>query len=144
MKRAKDSLKLEVRHFGSASILWLVASILVCQYWESPSDLRSAQLGCVTLWVVSVLDFFILRMLIHAVVQKVSATSNGKSSFPGKILFWGFFKTVCLGLFIIVLLKGQKIPLLGLLMGVGTLAAVPLVGGFFWCWRELRRESEDA
>ncbi len=144
MKRAKKSFKLELKYFGSAGILWLAVSLLICQFWETSPDVYLSQVGCTILWLVSVLDFFVLRMLADSIFQKIAASSRGRQHFSRWILFWGFFKAVCLGLFIIVLLKGHKIPLLGLSLGIATLGVVPLAGGFFWSWSELRKGLKDA
>ncbi len=144
MRRSKNTLKTEVRIFGSAGLIWLAIGLMICLGHEEISEVRRSQAWFVALAALSIVDFFVLRMLIQAVLRNFTASSDQKREFSRPIALWGIFKAVCLGLFLIVLLKGQKIPLLGLSLGVGTLGAVPLLGGVLWSYCELKRAVRNA
>ncbi len=131
---------MQIGTFGFAALAWLALGVGLIQLFEHPSQTRTSQVECGILWFLSILDLFVLTFFISQVLQQGSASKAQKEDFSFRIWFWGLFKVVCMGLFIIDLLKGQKITLLGLLMGIGTLWAVPLIGGFLWSWTELKRK----
>ena len=55
-----------------------------------------------------------------------------------KIKFWGVGKVVCLGLFVLVLLKGHEMPMHSLVVKMGTLVVALLAGRFIWSQRVLQ------
>ena len=84
------------------------------------------------LWFLSILDLAVLSKLGLVLFSLVNAEGARRSALTIQAFFWGAFKIICLGLFVITLLKGQKIPVSGLSLGMGTLVVVPLLGGFLW------------
>jgi hypothetical protein len=148
-KQNKDLtlVRAEFVFFGGAAAFWLFL-IEVVGYFFSDSGAVARQIDQAFwgfyLWGLCVLEFFVLRMLFQAIFQRVNLNGRATGPFSRRIFFWGFFKVVCLGLFLQVLLKGQKIPLEALMMGFGTLAFVPLVGGFFFSRWEMKRELNNA
>ena len=130
----------DLRAFFEVSIFWLVLSLVILQGLVSPHERMPTQLGFGILWLLAVVDLFVLRRLFLSLTERLAAPDQEKSRLARQIWLWGHFKVICMGLFVLVLLKGQKITLLGHLLGIGTLWAVPLVGGFLWNWRELKRK----
>lgn len=130
----------DLRAFFEASIFWLFASLTALQGLLPPQDRKSTQLGFGMLWLVAVADLFVLRRLFLSITERLAASDHQKPRLTRQIWLWGHFKVICMGLFVLILLEGQKFTLLGHLLGIGTLWAVPLVGGFLWNWRELKRK----
>ena len=122
--------------FGLVSSLWLLLALAVCGYMSStPEEWKASFVGAFILWAICNLDLLVLKNLVSNVLNLISLTDGNRLRVSIRALFWGVLKLICLGLFIIVLLKGHKIPTQGLLLGVSTLVVIPLVGGFLWSQR---------
>jgi hypothetical protein len=122
---------------------WLICGASLSFWLETQQEVPypGLALGAVVgLWTLSLLDLVALTRLLGVVFKWMSPNSGNPAVFFIQTLFWGALKLVCLGLFFITLLKGQKIPMHGLLLGMATLGVVPVVGGFIWS----QRISENA
>ena len=146
MKKTKTpNLNLEIVTFGLVSIVWLVLGEVLCQLLNSTSEkVWFASKWLFGIWILCIVDLYVLRMLVWSVLQILGSNQEKGVLYVIQTAFWGALKLVCLGLFIIVLLKGQKIPLHSLLLGIGTLGMVPLAGGFLWSQRLLPEGIKDA
>ena len=146
MKEIKrNSLNLEMTSFGLVGLVWLVFGEILCHFLTPNTELAwVSSRWLLGIWALCIVDLYVLRMLVWSVLQILRSDQGNPSLYVIQTAFWGVLKLVCLGLFIIVLLKGQKIPLHSLLMGIGTLGMVPLVGGFLWSQRLLPEGIKDA
>jgi hypothetical protein len=89
-------------------------------------------------WGLSLIDLFFLAKLMQVMVYGQRSKSKKNLKMSIEALCWGLIKISCMGLFILALLKGQKTPLYGLLLGLATLGVVPVLGGVLWSQRVLR------
>ena len=146
MKNAKrNSLNPEMTTFGLVGLVWLLFGGVLCYFLTARAELAWVSLKWLCgIWTLCILDLYVLRMLVWSVLEILRSDQGNSSLYIVQTAFWGVLKLVCLGLFIIVLLKGQKIPLHSLLLGIGTLGMVPLVGGFLWSQRLLPEGIKDA
>jgi hypothetical protein len=139
MVNLKRAQFLNIVPFVFAALGWLVVSQWICRELSVGTENSAlAAQWALGLWLLAVVDLAVLGKTISCVLFLMHSTSEMRSAHVVQALCWGLFKVVCLGLFIIILLKGQKIPMRGLLLGMGTLVIVPLTGGFFWSQRVLR------
>lgn len=127
--------------FGYVAMAWLVGSSVVSFFLEAGQESGTPVLALAALvgfWALSVLDLVALTRFLSVIFKWMSPDAEKRPLFLIQAMFWGLIKVVCLGLFFITLLKGQKIPMHGLLLGMGTLGVVPVVGGFIWSQRILQ------
>lgn len=125
--------------FGATSVIWLVLGEVLC--WALNSNIEqafSAYKSFLGFWILSVLDIGVLGKFLSLAAHLMNADELNKSAYAVQALVWGVAKLVCLGLFVLVLLKGHEIPMHSLLLGMGTLVIVPLAGGFIWSQRVLQ------
>jgi hypothetical protein len=125
--------------FFGVAVLWLILGQFLAWRWSSSFD--QAILACQWMfifWALCILDLLALVKLISIAFQWINSTLENRPVYLIQTLSWGGIKLVCLGFFIGILLKEQHIPMHGLLLGLGTLAIVPWVGGFFWSQRILQ------
>jgi len=125
--------------FGAAAVIWLVLGEILC--WVFNFDLEQAFLAYKSFlgfWTLSVLDLGILAKFLSSAAHLMDAEEATRPAYAVQALVWGVGKVVCLGLFVLVLLKGHEIPMHSLLLGMGTLVVVPLAGGFIWSQRILQ------
>jgi hypothetical protein len=127
----------EFSAFGFVSLAWLVIAQFICSLLSSQDEFLYASQWLLGFWTISVLDLLVLKKLISSVFKLVSLSQERDLFLSAQALGWGVFKVLCLGLFIIVLLKGHKIPTHGLFLGIGTLVVIPVVGGLLWSQRIL-------
>jgi hypothetical protein len=125
--------------FGTVSIVWLILGEVLC--WGFNSNVEQAFVAYKSVlgfWLLSVLDLTVLAKFLSSTGSLMNATEETKSAHAVQALVWGLAKVVCLGLFVLVLLKGHEIPMHSLLLGMGTLVVVPLAGGYIWSQRVLQ------
>ena len=121
-----------IGYFTRASLVWLVLALLIVQIFENPGQTHQSRVGLLVMWGISVLDFFVLQSFVWVLTQKITSNEKNLKKLDLKLAFWGALKLICLGLFFLFLLEGQKLPILGLLLGAGSLTVVPLMGGFLF------------
>jgi hypothetical protein len=126
----------KIRPFLWASFIWGVILLGLC--WGLTPD--SVQMGRSIRWGMLFYGLCLVNLVaLVKTLNHVFQLMGGKAGHSVQALIWGSFKLVCLGLFIIVLLKGQQnIPSVGLIAGLSTWVAVPLIGGFLWSQRILQ------
>jgi hypothetical protein len=130
LEKLKDLSKLDIFLFGLVGVLWLaLAQVLGRVLSHSPIEAQESFQWILGFWALCVLDLLVLRKLISIIFQLVSLAEGNRLRQSIQALCWGVLKVLCLGLFIVVLLKGQKIPMHGLLLGIGTLGVIPVFGG---------------
>lgn len=125
--------------FGTVSVVWLILSEVLCWGLNSNREQAfSAYKSLLGFWTLSVLDLGILAKFLSSAGYLMNANEATRSAYAVQAIVWGVSKVVCLGLFVLVLLKGHEIPMHSLLLGMGTLVVVPLAGGFIWSQRVLQ------
>ncbi|MEO5971054.1 MAG: hypothetical protein ABIQ95_14090 [Bdellovibrionia bacterium] len=125
--------------FGIVSAVWLILGEVSC--WAlnpNPEQAFLAYRSFLGFWCLSVLDLGILAKFLSSAGYLMNANETTRSAYAVQAIVWGVGKIVCLGLFVLVLLKGHEIPMHSLLLGMGTLVVVPLAGGFIWSQRVLQ------
>lgn len=141
MEKSKQSSVYPISSLGLFSFLWLIASEALAVALATSSSQRFLAVQWIFIfWVLSILDLVALAKTLSSVMGLINSSEKSelRATYMVQTLCWGFFKLACLGLFILVLLKGQNIPWIGLLLGMGTLVVVPVMGGFVWSQRALR------
>jgi hypothetical protein len=138
MVQLKKDIQIKIKPFLWIALIWLGFGQILCQTMSQDriQSLASAQWMFI-IWALSLLNLGVLAQWMSIVIRWMSSSQEKRSAYLIQTLFWGVFKLVCLGFFIAILLKGHHIPILGLLLGIGTLGVVPLLGGFFWSQRML-------
>jgi hypothetical protein len=125
--------------FGIVSFAWLFfGSLIILVLNNNYEKIVLNYRTFFGFWVLSIMDLVVLAKFLSTVAHYLNAKELTRAALGVQALIWGLFKILCLGLFVLVLLKGQEIPLHGLLLGMGTLVVVPLAGGFFWSQRILK------
>jgi len=122
-------LKKEAKPFLYVSIVWLALSALIS---------RGLGIWLVVLWFLSVADLAAMTFAFRAVFGIMNDAPEKRAAYVLNASVWGAIKLACVLLFGIVLFKGQNIPSRELLLGMGTMVAVPLAGGFWWSQRALQ------
>lgn len=134
MEKAKYSFVLP---FIGSALAWAAFSCVVLCKFSSPVG----HPWVVTfrwffqLWFLSLVDLIALAKVSSIVLAGVPEESKNRAQMLFRASYWGFLKLACLGIFLFVLIKGQAIPALSLVTGLGTLIVVPLVGGIWWSQR---------
>ncbi len=134
--KTNHTLQKQIKYFGGVGLIWLILSLALIQFLEDSPSRSSSQRGVFIFWSLSILDLFVLRMVFFSALEERRTQSRNRGQKSVQLWIWGPLKLICMGLFIGVLLEGQKITLLGYLTGIGTLWIVPLAGGFLWHLRE--------
>ena len=84
------------------------------------------------IWVLSMADLAALAKVVQVLIAASQAATENRKSHVIRAFTWGVVKLACFGLLIAVLVNAKAIPAVALLMGLATLVAVPLAGGFVW------------
>ena len=85
------------------------------------------------LWAYCLFDLFaLLRCAYFLVVLQLTPPEKKRTLLILQTFYWGTIKLACWLFLSVVLLKGPPIPKSSLLLGMGTLGAVPLLGGIIW------------
>lgn len=136
-KKDQNRFKKTALLFFGVAVVWLILALGVGFVWCLSGDGIRSLIWLTIFWFLSVLDLAVLAVLVKNIFEWMNAKGENRPVYAIRTLCWGIFKVFCLGLFFIVLLKGQQIPMQGLLLGMGTLVIVPLVGGFLWSQKVL-------
>jgi hypothetical protein len=120
------------RPFYWAASGWLALSLAVASLSVPREDVPRAAAWVVILFVVAAADLVSIARLVSAVFDLMSATAENRGARIIQASYWGILKLACLGIFTILVFKGQQVPVTSLLLGVGTMVCVPLIGGFLW------------
>jgi hypothetical protein len=136
-------------YFIAAAVLWLMFGLLLC--WmltpitESP---RRAMTWLGLLAGVCLLDLYALSQALSGLFDLMRSDVGKPLFLVIRTSYWGGIKLVCV-IFLGFLMKsgtsgaqasaGSGIPSVGLLTGVSTLVAVPLLGFIFLVSLEKRR-----
>jgi uncharacterized membrane protein len=128
-------MKRVVQSFLLAGGIWLAAGGLLCGVLGGGGN-RIREIEVFGLFTgICLLDLWTLGKLFSALFPLV--TGGEKLGFNAiQAFYWGTLKLACVGILIILLVKGESIPggipRVGMLVGLGTLIGVPLLGGIFW------------
>jgi hypothetical protein len=116
--------------FAFVSLLWLIIGAAGCRYFSvNTADFHHNMAWLLGLWGLCLFDLFTLGKTVEGLLSLVANTAENRAFSTIQTFSWGFLKLVCLGIFILLMSHGKSIPTAGLLLGMGTLAIVPLVGG---------------
>ncbi len=123
--------------FVWVALIWFFVAGSVC-YFFAPSDvpLWLVMSWFLLIWALCLVDFLSMTVSFSKFLALKTDRIWQEPRQLLEAIFWGTLKLVCLGLFGMVLIKGRSIPTVGLLAGFGTLVVVPLVGGFWWSFKE--------
>lgn len=125
--------------FLVSSIVWAIVGAALC-IWKQP-DVGHTIRWMLGLWLFSVLDLVALVLVVRALVQFMAAPAEDSKRGPYfvQMALWMSVKLVCLVSLGTVLWLGRTdMPDVALFTGLSTLIVVPLVGGGWWSYRELR------
>lgn len=124
-----------IRAFSFGFLAWNVVVALVCFLWtERPWASFGWALG---IGLLCFLDILCIAAVVRPLLAIVAGTSGRERSRNIVQIFVCIpIKLACLGLLAVVLWAGRDIPNHALLLGSGTLVAVPLVGGLIWFKKE--------
>jgi hypothetical protein len=123
--------------FIIAAIFWAVIGFAMCRHFSAVQELPKNLVWLFGLWALCLLDLLALGKTIQGMLAIAAGAGENLSAYTVHTFSWGLIKLVCLGIFALVMIKGNPIPTAGLLVGMGTLVVVPLVGGFLWSQRAL-------
>jgi hypothetical protein len=126
--------KEKVLPFVWVALAWLAVGLILCYFLAFQAPIGLVFGWFFLLWAICLVDFLSMVISFSKFLDLKAGSIRIRQFFEAA--FWGAVKLVCLGLFGIVLLKGRSIPTVGLLAGFGTLFIVPLVGGFWWSFKE--------
>jgi hypothetical protein len=128
----KEMLKIGIR----AQALWLLVGIsLLFLTRGSSAPFLGALRWFLVLSLICFVDLIaIVRTMMAAFewTQLADDPSEKRTAAALQTFYWGAFKLACLGILGMILIRAQSVPGLSLFLGLATLAALPLVGGFFW------------
>ena len=123
--------------FAIAAVLWAVVGWAMCRHFSGAEELSKNLVWLFGLWALCLLDLLALGKTIQGMLAIAAGVGENLSAYTVHTFSWGLIKLICLGIFALVMIKGNPIPTAGLLVGMGTLVVVPLVGGFLWSQRAL-------
>jgi hypothetical protein len=139
IENLKNRIDSGIFPFGVVSLIWLILGEVLCTALNTNIEQALfAKMSFLGFWLLSVLDLGILAKFLTSAGHLMNAGEHTRSAHTVQALVWGAGKIVCLGLFVLVLLKEHEIPMQSLLLGMGTLVVVPLAGGFIWSQRILQ------
>lgn len=137
---------IDLKPFALTTAGWGIFGILIMLGFTPEPYLASAWF-C-GFFAVAALNLFFLVKTIAMTMHLMSHQGTEKRAASGiQIVFWGVLKLSALGVLIALVLKGEnsgKVPMLAILMGLGTAALVPLVGGFIWSKKALLSDYRNA
>ena len=126
-----------IRVAAVTAILWAAGGVLACRLWSSGTlTLRGNTEWFLGMWALSLFNILALAMTVKEVLALIVENREGSSVSPENRLWrairafsWGTLKLICVGIFIVVLIRAGDVSVMGRLLGAGTLVVVPLVGG---------------
>src|SRR4051812_29396409 len=121
--------------FFWVAIVWALLGLGASLFGAAHEDALRAAAWFGVLFSVSVADLYSISRLVAAVLDLMTDSNEKRIPRLIQASYWGFLKLACLGIFTVLVLKGREIPVVALLMGVGTMVFVPLVGGYWWSIR---------
>ena len=122
-----------LKPFLIASVLWLAIGTLLCRgLSHAHDDFGHTYRWMILLWAVCLADLGALAKTVHALIQIAAGAGEKQPILLIETFFWGFLKLICLGIFGVLMFRGEPIPSVSLLVGFGTLIVVPLFGGMLW------------
>ena len=120
--------------FVSASMLWLTTSSAVVMTLSGNTK-ASAMEWLFGIAAICLMDFLAMAMVVVNLLRLASGAPDRIISVI-RTSYWGTIKLACVLIFGAVLIRGRSsaagVPACGLLLGVSTLVAVPLIGGLLW------------
>lgn len=128
----KEMLNIGIRAQG----LWLMAGATLLWLLRGSSPPFPTALGW--FFVLSLICFVDLIAIVRTMAaafewtQLADDPSEKRTAAALQTFYWGAFKLACLGILGMILIRAQSVPGLSLFLGLATLAALPLVGGYFW------------
>jgi hypothetical protein len=123
----------DLQVFWKVTLAWLLLLAPLAVVVRGNEVEISRQLGWTLLIaVLSVLDLWVLAQTLFSAIAWMNSSSDTRIGYALKTGYWGASKLACLILLGWVITKGQAIPDRALFLGLGTLAVVPLAGGWFW------------
>ena len=128
---ATRSYESKAKPFIWVSLVWLLIGTFFCLW---PVNLGFLAIKWfLGLSFLCLFDFLSLSKTLQAMVElanKAHLVVRMRTVFS--LVFWSVAKLICLGLFIVLLMKARSIHFTPLFLGVGTLLVVPWVGGLLW------------
>jgi cytochrome bd-type quinol oxidase subunit 2 len=122
--------------------VWLILGVaaLFVAYPANGTDgsAHTAMIAARWFVVISLLCFVDLIAIVRTMAAAFEWTAmpedagEKRAAAAIRTLYWGAFKLACLGILGMILIRAKDAPGLSLLLGVATLVALPLVGGYFW------------
>jgi hypothetical protein len=131
-----ESFSTEVRPFLWVAVGWLLGALAFCALRTAGDG--TALLWLVAIWALAMADLAAMVAAIRAVFRLNSVSSEKRPAAAIQALTWGSVKLACLGLFIAIFVNSATLPVVSLLLGLGTMICVPVVGGFWWSQRILK------
>lgn len=123
--------------FVIAAAVWAAVGYGLCRHFSSSELLRSNLGWLFALWALCLFDLFALGKTVQGLLSFASGITENRAIYAIQTFSWGLLKLACVGIFALILIKGN-LPSLGLLSGLGTLIVVPLLGGLIWSQSVLR------
>lgn len=117
--------------FLLTTLVWagMSAGVIFSFFPEPAASLRVF----LVFFTLSVTDLFFLMKTVAALLLLMSDQGAENSAIHAiRALVYGSLKLLCLGAMAVFLWKFSNAPSLGILLGIGTLAVVPLAGGLIW------------
>ena len=130
--------------FLLTAIGWLLIFCLIAASTAHPERTLQTFSWMLTLWALAVLNLFALSKLAKCLLDLTITSGEKRRSLIIQTSYWTILKLVSLGLILMVISKGQVIPMVSYLGGLGVLAFSPLVGGFISSQRALADARQRA
>lgn len=129
--------------YGALSLVYLIYQVIrAADLSGLPPRFMAVRMFSI-LWAMSSMNLFSLSRLIRLLFDWNQAeTADQRSVLVLPTFFWGSFKFAFLGLIGAMLYvfgkqsQGNPVAETGILLGVSTLAIVPLIGGLSWSIRQ--------
>jgi len=118
--------------FGIAALIWLAVGVASCSYFSEAAETHKNLVWFLGLWALCLCDLIVLAKTVQGLFAFAAGAVENRPAQIIQTFSWGFLKLVCLGIFTFVMIRGRPFPMLGLLIGLGTLVVVPLLGGILW------------
>lgn len=119
-----------LKPFFWVAIAWLVFAVALS--WRGGREPMAWAAG---LWALSSADLWAITKLVSTLLKVSSGSDISVENRTALVIhasYWALIKLACLLLLSLVLFKSHGIPATSLFTGLGTLIAVPLLGGWFW------------
>lgn len=131
-------IKQNLKPFYWTAGSWLIFGVLALVLIPGGMNSALAAKWFLGLWIVSLLDLFALERAVEAATGLMSEASENRGALVIRAFYWGAIKLACMGILGWIVIHASNAPVRALLLGLGTLVAVPLFGGFMWSQKELR------